>query len=261
MKFLALAIVCLPVDAFQGPIGRLLTRVSISSAWQRRGKPLTAQLEAEKQEGLTQVAAEDAFNKFDTNQDGIVSYEEFKTGLEKDLQLELPGRRVKELMDDIDTNGDGAIQVKEFVTFAKSKGRRLNPADVAKAARKECTHVLICPGFATSSKDYSEEGSLAPNLVGRNGLKKEQVHVLPMKRTDWLSIWPEGLKDKDFVSALVGIPGAKGAPPDHMPYRWYLKRVAQVIRQIDQGVKDQYGDDTNAKVILIGHSAGGWLAR
>lgn len=139
------------------------------------------------------------------------------------------------------------------------QGRRLDPNDVANLTRKELTHLLILPGFASSTNDYTQEGSLAPSL-GMCGWQKEHIHVLPMERTDWLSVWKYGLMDSDFIAALTGGSGS-GAPPDRLPYRWYLKRVAQAVRDIDRQVKSEQGPNAKAKIILIGHSAGGWLGR
>lgn len=150
--------------------------------------------------------------------------------------------------------------VVEETPIKYAKGQRLNPNDVAKSVRKEVTHILILPGFAQSTSDYTKEGSLAPNLIGRGGWKKEQIHALPVKRLDWLSTIMHGMMDVDFVAALMGMPG-NGAPPDRLPYLWYLRRVAKAIREIDESVKADHGPDGSAKVILVGHSAGGWLAR
>ena len=141
-----------------------------------------------------------------------------------------------------------------------TEGYRLDPDHVANLARKELTHILILPGFATSTNDYTAEGSLAPNLAGKGGWARDQIHVLPVERLDWLTVWQHGLVDFDFLAALSGLPG-RGAPPDRLPYRWYLKRVAEAVRGIDNQVKSKHGVNAKAKIILIGHSAGGWLGR
>ena len=71
-------------------------------------------LEFAQQEAVA-IAAEKAFQKFDKDQDGEISLEELKKGLEKEFKMELSEKRVKQLMDDFDKSGDGALQVDEFV--------------------------------------------------------------------------------------------------------------------------------------------------
>lgn len=73
-----------------------------------------ARLEAEKAQQLAD-AAEKAFRKFDTNQDGEITLDELKSGLEKALKMDLSEKRVKELMREFDESGDGRLQLDEFV--------------------------------------------------------------------------------------------------------------------------------------------------
>merc|ERR1712113_6412 len=73
-----------------------------------------AALEAEKAKELAD-AAEKAFRKFDTNQDGEVSVAELKVGLTNMLKAELSDVRVQQLMDEFDSSGDGVLQLDEFV--------------------------------------------------------------------------------------------------------------------------------------------------
>jgi len=81
-----------------------------------------ASLEADKANQLAE-AAEKAFQKFDSNDDGEVSLSELKTGLEKELKTEISEQRVKELMDVFDKSGDGALQLDEFVTVDKFRNQ------------------------------------------------------------------------------------------------------------------------------------------
>ena len=81
-----------------------------------------AALEAERAQEYAK-AAELAFQKFDTNSDGEITFEELKAGLEKALKMELPEQRVRKLMENFDTSGDGKLQPKEFVGVEKFRNR------------------------------------------------------------------------------------------------------------------------------------------
>lgn len=81
-----------------------------------------ASLEAEKAQEVAD-ATERAFQKFDVNKDGEISFEELKDGLEKVLKTELEEKRVKKLMDEFDTSGDGALQMDEFVSVDRFRSR------------------------------------------------------------------------------------------------------------------------------------------
>jgi hypothetical protein len=77
-----------------------------------------ASMEAERAQELAAIA-ESAFRKFDTNQDGEISLDELKAGLEKAFKLELPDKRVHQLMESFDVSGDGKLQLDEFVSVNK----------------------------------------------------------------------------------------------------------------------------------------------
>ena len=81
-----------------------------------------AALEAERANELAQ-AAESAFKKFDLNNDGVITVEELKAGLEKTLKTELPEKRVAQLLEDFDTSGDGVLQLDEFATVEKFRNK------------------------------------------------------------------------------------------------------------------------------------------
>lgn len=81
-----------------------------------------ANLEASQKQQIAD-AAERAFRKFDTNQDGEISLAELKAGLEKNLKMELSETRVKMLMDDFDKTGDGTLKLEEFVTVEQFRNK------------------------------------------------------------------------------------------------------------------------------------------
>lgn len=99
----------------------------------------------EKQKEERSTAAERAFRKFDTNNDGEVSMEELKAALEKTFKMEVPDDRVQRLMNDFDKNGDGKLQREEFVGVEQFRNRleqiiaddRKQLLDAKRAAQKE----------------------------------------------------------------------------------------------------------------------------
>jgi len=111
--------------------------------------------------------------------------------------------------------------------------------------------VIVLPGFGNDKDDYMSgelvaSGGIAEDggLVGR--LRKrgfEQVEVLPVARPDWLRIL-SGLLDADF---------REGSAPPETAFGWYLDRVDKAVAQMHAS--------SGHRVMLLAHSAGGWLAR
>jgi pimeloyl-ACP methyl ester carboxylesterase len=108
--------------------------------------------------------------------------------------------------------------------------------------------VVICPGFGNDSIDYveplkqpSEVGLVS--ALGRRGISR--VSVVPVARTDWVRV-AGGLFDPNFY--------LNRALPSGGGYGWYLKRLRAAV---DEAYEASGGE----RVILLGHSAGGWLAR
>lgn len=81
-----------------------------------------AELEAAKQARVAQ-AAERAFDKFDQNDDGELTLEELKAGLEKTFKMDLPEQRVEQLMEAFDTSGDGVLQKDEMVQIEQFRNK------------------------------------------------------------------------------------------------------------------------------------------
>jgi pimeloyl-ACP methyl ester carboxylesterase len=100
------------------------------------------------------------------------------------------------------------------------------------------------PGFGNDAVDYTMAGSLVDSLK-EQGYSDEQIVVLRVERTDWLQVFWNGALDYKFWLGT--------ADPSRRPFRWYLDRIAEQINELCEKEND--------KVVLIGHSAGGWLGR
>lgn len=129
--------------------------------------------------------------------------------------------------------------------------------------------VVICPGFGNDMIDYinplgrGEEYGLVSSLVKR-GFSMERICIVPIKRYDWLRV---GLGLFDIPNFYKG-----KCRPDGLGYGWYVARLRRVIERAYSG-NDIDGDaglgggqergrvERKEKVLVIGHSAGGWLAR
>ena len=109
-------------------------------------------------------------------------------------------------------------------------------------------HILVLPGFGTDSEAYLREHSLIPNLYKR-GWREEQVHVLQVARYDWFFhtiLQGMILNHRKFMTRQI--------TPMSSCYKWYLQRISEHVNDIATA-------DPNAKIVVVGHSAGGWLAR
>ena len=111
--------------------------------------------------------------------------------------------------------------------------------------------VVICPGFGNDEIDYSnplnqgeEYGFVA--ALARRGFNPDLVKVLPLRRYEWVRV-AGGLFDPNFYSGKC--------QPDGLGYGWYVTRLRKTIEEAFE-LGGSY-----EKVLLIGHSAGGWLGR
>jgi len=110
---------------------------------------------------------------------------------------------------------------------------------------EEKNRILICPGFGYAAAGYISHNDLVPSLV-QQGWDRAQIQVLNVNKRDWLKVFLRGMTDINFWKG--------NASPTRPAFRWYLDLIALEMRKFR-------AEDEDAKVILIGHSAGGWLAR
>lgn len=111
------------------------------------------------------------------------------------------------------------------------------------------TPVVICPGFGNDQVDYTEPLQ-QPADVGlvsvlqRRGF--QNVNIVPVQRADWVRV-AGGLLDVPAFYTNTALPTGRG-------YGWYVQRLKATVDQA-------YETSGGKKVLLLGHSAGGWLAR
>mmetsp|Transcript_31578 Transcript_31578/g.76248 ORF Transcript_31578/g.76248 Transcript_31578/m.76248 type:complete len:447 (-) Transcript_31578:4864-6204(-) len=111
--------------------------------------------------------------------------------------------------------------------------------------------VVICPGFGNDEIDY-DAPLKQPREVGlrsvlaRRGFQEDQIYTVPVQRSDWIRVAGGLLDIPDFYLGNAKATG-KG-------YGWYVQRLKETV---DLAYEQSGGE----KVLLLAHSAGGWLAR
>jgi len=103
--------------------------------------------------------------------------------------------------------------------------------------------VVICPGFFLGSIDYDVG---LKSVLSRRGFGLDKIYTVPIQRSDWIRV----------AAGLLDIPNfyTGNSLPTGLGYGWYIKKLKE---SVDQAYEESGGE----KVILIAHSAGGWLAR
>lgn len=119
--------------------------------------------------------------------------------------------------------------------------------------------IVICPGFGNDSIDYlyplkqPRSKSLIESLEKR-GFNPSRIYTIPIKRTDWIRV----------ALGLLDVPRfyTGDALPTGLGYGWYIQRLKDTVNKAySESIGNDGGNLDGTKVILIAHSAGGWLAR
>lgn len=135
--------------------------------------------------------------------------------------------------------------------FTQSKAANRGDSGESKDALSKIP-VVICPGFGNDQIDYSnpldqgdEYGFVA--ALTRRGFNPNLIQVMPLERYEWVRV----------AGGLFDIPNfyTGNCRPDGLGYGWYVQRLRQTIEE----AYEKAGREE--RVILLGHSAGGWLAR
>jgi len=112
--------------------------------------------------------------------------------------------------------------------------------------------IVICPGFGNDSSDYINPLNRGTtygfiNALTKRGFNPNLITTVPIKRYDWVRV----------ACGIFDIPHfyTGTCKPTGLGYGWYIQRLRYTIEQSYMNAGQE------EKVILIGHSAGGWLAR
>ena len=81
------------------------------------------------------------------------------------------------------------------------------------------------------------------SALERRGVQR--TSVVPIERSNWLNV-ARGLSDLQFV--------AGNAEPEGPAFAWYIERARATVEAAVRAADEE-------RVVLVGHSAGGWLAR
>lgn len=100
------------------------------------------------------------FMQFDSNNDGVVSINELKTGLENKLSLDLTQRQARKVMDLFDDSGDGYLQEDEMVSLAQFKHR-------LQALKDELKGSALDISIKTSLKGAISASAKRPSVLKR----------------------------------------------------------------------------------------------
>jgi pimeloyl-ACP methyl ester carboxylesterase len=112
---------------------------------------------------------------------------------------------------------------------------------------KDAPRIVVFPGFGNDRVDYLAPNELPEEVGLVAALSRRGVHasVVPIERSNWLGV-AKGLGDPRF---LMG-----DAQPEGAAFAWYLTKAK---RTVEEAVAASSGQ----RIVILGHSAGGWLAR
>ena len=145
--------------------------------------------------------------------------------------------------------GLGSVLEDEQTLAAEQRPGRLEGAARCAAPRMGApTPIVILPGFGNADVDYKTPFNQPEELgfcsvLARRGF--EDVTVVELPRWEWVRV-AGGLFDLDFW--------LNRQKPESLAYGWYVERARRTI----VAASERNG---GARVLVIGHSAGGWLAR
>ena len=128
-------------------------------------------------------------------------------------------------------------------TFKRLKG---SVGNIKHLGAKDMPVFLICPGFGNDEVDYrrpldrGEEVSFV-NALARRGIESDVVKI---RRFEWLKLLIPSLTNPSKFASNEMTP--------EILYGFYIAKVKKQVKEIES---------RGQQVVLVGHSAGGWLVR
>ena len=140
------------------------------------------------------------------------------------------------------------LQALDRVTAPLSDPQNSPEARQGAAARhiNDTSIIVILPGFGNCSDDYSAPfGDPSSSLITALNSRGFKAYVVPLQRKDWFKVARALLRPGFWSASLTTDPG----------YSWYLDMVDETVKRALRA------NPGTRQVDLVGHSAGGWLAR
>lgn len=137
---------------------------------------------------------------------------------------------------------------------AESSSTRASPR-MAAPRSLEAMPCIIVPGFGNADIDYKEplgQDASAGFVAALQRRGFDDVRVLPLERYEWA---------KTILGLIGTIIWKPWATPDGPAYSWFVERLRAEIEEAHAQSSGGSDGDGDGRVLLVAHSAGGWLAR
>ncbi|EOD39209.1 hypothetical protein EMIHUDRAFT_223702 [Emiliania huxleyi CCMP1516] len=123
-----------------------------------------------------------------------------------------------------------------------------SPSDASSAMALEDSPVVIVPGFGNADIDYKtplgQDADVGlESVLARRGFT--DVRTMPCERVEWARV---------ILGLLAAIVWRPWATPEGPAYSWFIDRLRGAV-------EEAHAQSGGKKVLLIAHSAGGWLSR
>jgi pimeloyl-ACP methyl ester carboxylesterase len=115
-------------------------------------------------------------------------------------------------------------------------------------AEIEGSPVIIIPGFGNANIDYVAPLGQPEETGFRAALQRRgftDVRILPVERIEWARV---------IFGLILAIVWRPLATPSGPAYNWFVQRLRNAV-------DEAHAQSGGERVLLVGHSAGGWLAR
>ena len=121
-------------------------------------------------------------------------------------------------------------------------------ASLLTLAQMESSPVIIIPGFGNANIDYVTPLGQPEETGFRAALQRRgftDVRILHVERIEWARV---------IFGLILAIVWRPLATPSGPAYSWFVQRLRNAV-------DEAHAQSGGERVLLVGHSAGGWLAR